>query len=322
MDTARLWVLRVAEPDFSGWDMLTEWLESDSGHNEAYEAAIAEDEWVRDLGEAARFAGPTSVIGHGSTPALPSSSIPKPRRQGEWRRIMTGAMAASLVGVVLWFGAFRGPDLTEVATGPGEQREIALADGSMVTVNGNSRISYDADTPRHIILDSGEVLFEVEHDEANPFIVMAGNTRLVDAGTVFNVTRDGGSLDVAVAEGAVMYQAGSADITLRPGDRLTRAAEGAATQVLRADPDVIGGWRDGVLQYDNAPLPTIARDLSRALGKPVRVASGATQMRYSGTLSTTGTDREMLGAAGALLGVTITETASSWEMAPAHASSP
>ena len=310
MDTARLWVLRVNEPDFSGWDAFAEWLEADPANLAAYEAALADDEWARRLAATARGRDALSA-------ARPAPAAPP--RDHQWRRALGGALAATLAAVVLWFAIPGGDGLTQVATGPGEQREIALADGSRITVNGNSKISYDPQAPRHVTLAAGEVLFEIEHDEANPFVVMAGDTRLVDAGTVFNVTTDGGAIDVAVAEGAVIYQANGEDITLRPGDRLARLSRDGGAQVSRADTAAVGSWREGVLQYDNAPLTAVARDLSRALGKPVRASTSVADMRYTGTISTTGSERAMVDAAAALLGVRMRETDNHWEMTPEHA---
>ena len=305
MDTARLWVLRVNEADFSGWDAFTQWLEEDPGHLALYEAALAEDAFARDIAA-----------------AMPAVLPFTPRKPSVWRYAVPGAMAASLTGVVLWFGVLSGAGITEITTGPGEMRDITLADGTQIALNGNSRITYDADEPRMVTLAAGEALFEVEHDDANPFVVMVGQTRLVDAGTIFNVTSDGGAIEVGVAEGAVIYYAAGTEITLNPGDRLTRTAANAPAQVVRADTAAMGSWRDGLLQYDNAPLSDVARDLSRALGKPVRAVGGAQQMRYTGTLSATGSQQALLAATRALLGVTITETSDHWEMTPANAPSP
>ena len=305
MDTARLWVLRVNEADFSGWDAFTQWLEEDPGHLALYEAALEEDAFAQAIAAA--------------TPAAPPAFA---RKTNVWRYAVPGAMAASLTGVVLWFGVLSGAGITEVTTGPGEMRDITLADGTQIAVNGNSRITYDSDTPRMVTLAAGEALFEVEHDTANPFVVMVGETRLVDAGTIFNVTSDGGAIEVGVAEGAVIYYAAGAEITLNPGDRLTRTAANTPANVVRADTAAMGSWREGLLQYDDAPLSAVARDLSRALGKPVRAMGGAQRLRYTGTLSATGSQQAMLDSASALLGVTITQTSDHWEMTPANAPPP
>ncbi len=89
-------------------------------------------------------------------------------------------------------------------------------------LNGDTRISFDPDMPRQVTLAQGEALFDVKHDAKDPFVVVADGTRLVDIGTIFNVVRSGGALDVAVAEGAVDYEAGKQRIRLNQGDALSR----------------------------------------------------------------------------------------------------
>src|SRR5690606_20932685 len=114
------------------------------------------------------------------------------------RRWFGGAIAASLAAVlifVLWPG---GPQVLE--TRPGETRMIALEDGSRIDLAGGPRIELDSDDPRFARLDYGRALFTIEHDDANPFRLEAGDATLLDAGTVFDVSLDETILSVAVAE--------------------------------------------------------------------------------------------------------------------------
>lgn len=339
METARLWMLRVNEPDFEGWEAFTQWLECEPGHARAYNAMLDLDHWAGALVNAgtrvsigAAGTPPGAASWEGAevtrlTPTPPHHSHARKRpdkRSG--RMIAGGALAASVAAVVslITFGGmpFGAPEMTEIVTRPGEHRSITLPDGSRVTLNGNSRALYDPEAPRIITLARGEALFDVHHDDATPFVVEVGKTRLVDAGTVFNVVHDNAALEVAVAEGAVFYRDHGDEVRLDPGDRLMRARPGGTVELSHADPDTIGTWREGVLQYDNAPLPLIARDLSRIFGKPVHIAREARDMRYTGTLVVHGSDlgepnREMTAGIAALLGVEFTEQEDSWEMTPA-----
>ena len=45
-EAARLWAVRVGDPAFDDWDALTRWLEENPAHLEAYEAAVADEEWA------------------------------------------------------------------------------------------------------------------------------------------------------------------------------------------------------------------------------------------------------------------------------------
>ena len=303
-EAARLWAIRAHEASFADWDGLTEWFERDPRHLPAYEAALEDDSWAAQL-----FAARPPVAAETAPAQYPL--------RGRWFA-MGGAMAAALVAVVSGTVLFRDAPVREVATARGEHRTIDLADGSRVMLNGDTRIAFDPDTPRQIALAQGEALFDVKHDAKDPFVVVADGTRLVDIGTVFNVVRDGGAIDVAVAHGAVDYEAGKQRIRLNQGDALSRADSNAAPALRKASPEGIGSWQSGQLQYDDATLDQVARDLSRNTGRSIRVANGAARMRFTGTLVLRGPPREVLARAGPLLGVTFAERGDSWTMTPAN----
>lgn len=303
-EAARLWAIRAQDASFADWDGLTEWLESDPRHLPAYEAALDDASWAADL-----FAAHPPVAAW----TAPAHSPPR----GRWFAA-GGAVAAALVAVVGAAVLLRDAPVRDVATAMGEHRTIDLADGSRVMLNGDTRVSYDPDTPRVITLAKGEALFDVKHDAGDPFVVVADGTRLVDIGTVFNVVRDGGAIDVAVAEGAVDYEAGPQKIRLNQGDALSRTDRNATPALRKASPDGIGSWQSGQLQYDDATLDQVARDLSRNTGRSIRVANGAARMRFTGTLVLRGPPREVLARAGPLLGVTFAEQGDSWTMTPAN----
>lgn len=315
MDSARQWMLRVNEPDFTGWEAFGAWLNADDTHLAAYETALAEDAWVRQLATEMQAAQTAEPIGR-QAGAMVERGAGMRRFGRGWQVLTTTAFAASLAVVVLASGILHGPAMTEVGTGPGVHRSITLADNSHIEVNGDSHIVYDPDRPRKVTLARGEALFDVEHDDADPFTVMVGNAELVDVGTIFNVIRDGGKLDVAVAEGVVLYRAGRVEIRLEAGDRLSLDGSSEKLTLTHVKPENVGTWPKGILSYDNASLSEIARDLSRSIGKPVRVSSGSGQLRYTGTLSITGDEASVSHAVSAMLGVTIVRTTDAWEMTP------
>ena len=307
---ARLWAIRARERTFVDWDELTDWLEADPAHLAAYETALAQDAWLDEV-----FASrPTEPL------AEPLAELP-PRRPRRWQAWGAG-IAAAVVGLASWSIVDRGNAMREVAAPPGQHRTVALADGSRIVLNGGAMISFAADKPREIALARGEALFDIRHDAANPFIVDAGETRLVDAGTVFNVVREADAIDVAVAEGEVIYRPGRDDIRLRPGDVLSRSNAGARPVLRKTNPQAIGGWRSRRLDYQDASLGEVARDLGRNIGRPVLAAEGLRGARFTGTLAVDGSAQDVLSRAGPLLGVIFVADGDTWRMTPANAALP
>ena len=93
----------------------------------------------------------------------------------------------------------------------------------------------DRENPRFAQLERGEALFTVIHDESRPFIVKTGGATLTDAGTAFNVVRNGDVTEVAVSEGLVIYDKGAEKVTLPVGHSL-RAVDGRRAEAGRTDP--------------------------------------------------------------------------------------
>ncbi len=308
-EAARLWAIRASDPGFSDWDAFTQWLEESPAHLDAYETALAQADEAAEL----LATKPTAAW-----QPEPDTGYRPPRR----RWFAGAAVAAAVAAVTGWGLIDRGHAPEQIATAPGEHRTIDLADGSRIILNGNTRITIDRDKPRHVELAQGEALFEVRHDEANPFLVVTGNTKLLDAGTVFNVIAEGnGALDVEVAEGAVIYQPGAGQVRLDPGDGLSRTRTGALPVLRKASPQNVGGWRSGALYYDRAPLDRIAQDLTRNLGRTVAVKGGGFAP-YTGSLMLNGSAEDVLARAAPLLGVRFTAHGKGWVMSPANGSPP
>lgn len=310
-EQACLWVIRTQDASFDDWDGLTDWLEQDPAHLAAYEAALADDAWVADILATPRDTPLTRKISN-------VAQLPGPARR-RWLPAAAGIAAVVTLTVGGWMMMGRGPD-GQIITAPGEHRTIELADGSRIIMNGGTEITLDRAKPRHVELAAGEALFEVKHDESDPFVVLAGETRLLDVGTVFNVIRDRGEIDVAVAEGAVVYQPGVEAIRLDAGDGLYRANAGAKPVLRKESPAVIGGWQSGQLQYKDAPLDQVARDLGRNMGVAVRPLDGAERIRFTGTISVDGEPDNVFARIGPLLGVTFVPEGANWRMTPANGS--
>lgn len=132
------------------------------------------------------------------------SAGPRAARHNRFVRRTTAGLAACLL-MAIWIDHTLGRSI--VTTSVGEQRTIWLADGSRVTLNTDSRIVVQYDQySRTVILRYGEAYFQVVHNQARPFVVRAGDRKIIDVGTSFVVSRNqvgAGSLSITVIEGRV-----------------------------------------------------------------------------------------------------------------------
>jgi transmembrane sensor len=292
------WVIRTRDPDFADWDGFTAWLERAPEHVAAYDSMASMD---ADL--------------PGILP--PERALPVPANDPgtpvwkRWRWTGAGVIAAVVAGVVS-LSTIQSADPYSISTGAGERQEIALQDGTKISLNGNSTLRLDHANPRFAALDKGEAIFTVTHDASNPFRVNVGGAVLEDAGTVFNVTHDAGMMRVGVAEGSVIYNPGGEAIALPAGASL-RMTEGQKTVVVsQVAPEAVTGWHAGRLVYSNAALTEVAGDMSRNLGVFIRTDTKAAASRFTGTILLDRDVEHLLTSAAPLMGAEAVRQDGGW----------
>lgn len=309
VDQAALWHVRQADMSADEWEQLVVWLEADAEHARAYDAIALQD----------------ALIAEAHFPDAPATPVAANDDERVFRRrwpLAGTAGAAIAAALALWLvpGALFKPSsqagMSEViATRDGERRDIRMADGTQIAMNGGTVLRFDPADPRTIAMDRGEVALHVVHDSAHPFTLHAGDQVIRDMGTTFDVTRDGGDLSVAVGEGSVMFEPDGAAVTLRAGDALTR--DGATGRIVRSTipADSVGGWRQGVLSFDAASVAEVAASLRRLHGFRLRIASGLSTRPFTGIIHLTGeADRDIPHLAD-LIGATWRRDGADWVLA-------
>jgi transmembrane sensor len=272
------WALRMAEDD-ADWDAFTAWLEADAGRAARYDEAVLALDAVTNAIPAHAPADTADTLAANDSGAAPYAAIGGSRGRRGW---LGGAIAAVLIGGIgLGMWSQRDERYT-VATRPGEQRTVALADGSSIVLAGGSRVLLDGADPRSATIEAGEMLFRVRHDERAPFRVRARGLTLFDLGTVFDVRLTGASTRVAVAEGAVKVDGAGRSVRLDPGQ--AAVFDGATIRRERQPIDEIGVWREGLLIFSDATMSDVAEALTRNLGVRVSVAPRFRARPFNGTL--------------------------------------
>jgi transmembrane sensor len=171
------------------------------------------------------------------------------------------------------------------STARGEQRLISLADGSVVVLNTDTRLTVDLTATRRTIhLQRGEALFQVAHDARRPFIVYAGAGYTRALGTRFDVVELGGTITVAVLEGRVEVRSregakeapASAPELVEAGQAAAYipSGESVAPEPTQASSERITAWEEGKLRFDSWLVERAVREYNRYAKKPIRLARG------------------------------------------------
>jgi len=307
-EEAAHWLLELEEPDSATLSRFAAWLEISPRHVEEFLLASAVWKELEHVDRARRLdierlvedaRNTVHTIGAPSTGA--GGASPGPTRTRRVRRIALAAAAVGatlLVGLALWRAPHGQPH--SYATVRGEQRALKLEDGSVVYLNTQSRVevSFSKDV-RVIRLLEGEAMFNVEHDAARPFRVMAGPTVIQAIGTRFNVYRNAVGATVSVVEGVVQISPETASAARReahtPDARLPadagpaehhRARVSAGEQasisadgeiITRSVPDLaqIVSWRERRLVFRAERLEDVATQFNRYNAVQIRVEDEA-----------------------------------------------
>lgn len=295
------WVIRMTEPD-ADWDAFTTWLEADPSHAARYDRAVVA------MQEMAATVAAIQVVSQ--EPALaandPGTARLSARRLAPW---VTAAAAASVLAVVGLNSTDRASGPYAVTTQPGQQRTVALGDGSSIELSGGSSVRLDHGNPRVATVERGQMVFRIRHDAAKPFNVRVGDLQVIDLGTVFDVKATQHGAEVAVAEGAVVVDPAGAALRLDPGQMAI--ADGTTLQRRQIPPADVGGWREGRLIFEDAPLKDVAAELSRQLGQPIRAVPASAKRPFSGMLDARGL-KNRPDVLGRLLGVPVTQDDRGW----------
>jgi len=199
--------------------------------------------------------------------ALDAAFADKPsRRNKHAMRTLLLACSLALPAAALLISPYPQRWMADVRNGPGQWQTLHLADGSALTLNGISaaNLHFDA-TQRRIDLLQGEILVEVAHDPARPFIVQTAQGTLRALGTRFVVKREDDVTVLSMLESRVAAQSANAQQTLEV-DAGSQALVSANSVRLagRIDPASINdAWRRHQLVVENRPLPEVLDEIAR-----------------------------------------------------------
>lgn len=245
---------------------LRRWLAEDSLHAREFE--LATDVW-------------NETGGH-------PGGLPRPHQGARLARVFIPALAATAAALLLgswWLVQALGP--TSLSTGIGDQKTVMLGDGSRITLNTDTQLSVQyGNAMRIVTLKYGEAYFDVVHNPTRPFIVRAGERKVIDLGTRFVVNRTGSASDpltVTVIEGRVaVAPADTPDISppqLNAHVHIVSAGHlfgfhpDAVPTIRNISVDEATAWLNGQLIFDGTSLVDAAEQLNRYNAMKIRVMS-------------------------------------------------
>ena len=245
---AAAWLARLRADDRTPADerAFQAWLAVDASHVAAFESVNAVWEAAGGLGRDIS----SRTVGRGASL----------RRRSVLAGLGTLVVAAA--GVSAWESAYAGVYETEV----GEQKHVALDDGTQVFLDTDTRIRVNfSDVLRSVELERGRVNFRVAADAKRPFVVQAAGQEIVATRTTFDVRRDGDRVSVVLIAGKAALRSNS---PASPQDILTAGERVVATNseiVKRDKPNLVPllAWQMGQAIFENERLADATAEMNR-----------------------------------------------------------
>ena len=218
----------------------------------------------------------------GSQGAEPAPRAAKTRTLGwpGWYRVAAACAGLLLLAGMLYRLLLADPSVTH-QTAYGQMLTVTLPDQSVIRLNGNSVLRYNADWaetgPREVWLD-GEAFFSVVHTRTHrPFVVHATRQARVEVlGTEFSVADRQEGTRVVLNSGSVRLTLAGAgppeQILMKPGELVAWKNEAARVTHKRVNPRVYSSWTEKKLLFDDTPLREVVTMLRNTYGLEVEVA--------------------------------------------------
>lgn len=203
-------------------------------------------------------------------------------------------------------------EVSRYVTRIGEQKNVELADGTVINLNTNSQVLVEmTDDTRRVVLDRGEVYFAVAKDPVRPFTVELEGRAVSVLGTEFNLLRNEKGFSLALLDGVVMIHRKGADLSgsapalnVADGQEALKIKADGPRRILpgtvldfdvldqtlhaRYDPKIerLQYWRKGLLSFEGEPLSKVVDVLARYSKKPLFLdAAGVEHVRVYAILN-------------------------------------
>ncbi len=197
--------------------------------------------------------------------------------------------AAVIVGALLlvsgyrvWYKPIAKVDLLEISSTDQIVNTFSLPDGTLVSLNTNTRIKYPKKfgrTTREISIE-GEAFFEVKPNKSKPFIIHAGKAQIKVLGTSFNVSAypEAKQVEVIVETGKVQVfnkideVKQTNELILTPGDKGTLVyLSNSLLKTTNQNPNFLA-WKTHSLIFKATSLDEVIENLKKVYNVDIRLA--------------------------------------------------
>lgn len=206
-------------------------------------------------------------------------SAPKAKERSLFNNLYKYAAAFilfALAGFAVYY--FINNQGTELLVAEVQTQEVELSEGSRVTVNSQTKLTYPKKfkKDRREVALSGEAFFEVAKDPDRPFIINVGNIQVKVLGTSFNVKayESLGEIEVTVSTGKVaVYSLENPDerVILVKGEKAIFYKSNAKIETSINENINFNSWKTKQITFEDTPMPDVIRIINEIYKSDVKL---------------------------------------------------
>ncbi|MCH4182291.1 MAG: FecR family protein [Prevotella sp.] len=212
----------------------------------------------------------------------------------KWRTVIITVAAITLLFLIPFSFYTRDnrlqmKQLMEISVPDGSRLNLALPDGTKITLNSGSKLTYSRGfgiTNRDVSL-IGEAWFNVKPNKKIPFVVNTKHVRMTDLGTRFffhDYPMDR-TLRVKLVEGSISVHNNivtTNDLVMRFGETVIMNKETGEMHKVKTPVSTLKENDMDIMVFDDIPLQEIVRILSRTYGIEVTVTEASKNKCFYG----------------------------------------
>lgn len=189
---------------------------------------------------------------------------PEPKKT---RRLWLRIAAAIALLVVASFFVFQNVFSNQplVATTTNTSKSLNLKDGSQVTLNQDSKLTFALSDQKRKVTLNGDAFFDVARDEQQPFIIKASDLEIEVLGTSFYVDArsQNAEIQVIVESGSVAVRSGGQEQILTANEKAVfKKSNKHLAKTDNDDPNYLA-LKSNILTFNNTKLPDVVFALNR-----------------------------------------------------------
>lgn len=233
-------------------------------------------------------------------PRIGSHRLAERPRSGVWRFAAAAAVTFAAIALAALWWRSDGVTTTHYTSRHGERIIEHLADNSVLQLDTDTSVTVRYSRAQRLVeIESGQVLFDVAHEPARAFRVVAGSAEVVAVGTRFDVYLQHDSTLVTVLAGQVTVgltheepgaSAGRV-VPVHAGEQIRVAAGDLPSQAAPAQMERNTAWLRRQIVFEQEPLGAVAAEFSRYSATPIEIETPSLRaLVISGTFSADDTE--------------------------------